>query len=78
MTYRDPTDDEYAELLRRAYEMGLDGDGYDEDARRIDWDSVIRDLEDSAGMNIALPEDWEHPKIKALKREYRRGRREAL
>ena len=61
-----------AEILRTAYEYGMDG--FKEFDGSVDWDELVSALETE---ERPLPSDWDHPFLKAIKGQYRRGKKEA-
>lgn len=73
MEYRDPTPEEFAEMLEIAYSEGLEGSYFDK-SYGIMWDELIKSLEYGG---IALPERWDDPQIKAIQKAFRKGRRDA-
>ncbi len=67
------SDTELAEIYEAAYNAGLDDD-YGDPGHETDWDGLLRYLEDGTK---GLPESsWDHPILKKIKSEYRRGKRD--
>ena len=71
--WRPPTQVELAEMCESAYEWGLNGT-FEDDAGRYDWDEILDVLERTP---IDLG-DWEDEPVKAIKKAYRRGRKDRL
>lgn len=72
--WRPPTDTELAEIVETAYQMGLDGDEYDEESRTIDWHRIVDKFEEHP---IDLGDSMNGPAVKAILKAYRKGRKDA-
>lgn len=67
------TDSELAEIYQAAYDSGLDDD-FGDPGHETDWEGLVRYLETGTH---GLPEkSWDHPILKKIKSEYRRGKRD--
>ena len=73
--WRAPNEQELAEMIQHAYDMGLAEDHVDEG--KIDWDAVYRDCE-SMFVQIDLGTDRNSEPLKAIASAYRRGRRDII
>ena len=61
-----------AEILAKAEEDGAIG--WRSYEGTVDWDKLLDDYD---SIEEPLPTDWDHPFVKAIKRAYRRGKKEA-